>query len=222
MKKHILALLGEKFRGERKDGLQVLAGMLAMQAKTEEDASALVDGLSPDEVKAFIKEYRSDVDRETSEAIKKAMSKKPKADEPEPQEVGEPNEGTEPQPRGKKSLADMIADAVKQAVEPLQAEIQATKVEKQTQQRLQLVEEALKDCRDEHFAAQTRKSYQRMTFADEESFTAYLDELKTDANAASQRIADMGLSGFGRTPLGGNTNVKPSAEEVDKILGHIG
>ena len=38
MKKTILALLVAKFQGVRKDGLSVMAGILALQAATEEEA----------------------------------------------------------------------------------------------------------------------------------------------------------------------------------------
>ena len=70
MKKEILALLTAKFAGVRKDGLEHLARVLALQATTEEEAAALVEKLTDTMVNNFVKEYRSDVDRETTLARK--------------------------------------------------------------------------------------------------------------------------------------------------------
>ena len=58
MKKTILALLVAKFQGVRKDGLSVMAGILALQAATEEEAKTLVDKLTDAQVNEFIKDYR--------------------------------------------------------------------------------------------------------------------------------------------------------------------
>ena len=70
MKKTILALLVAKFQGARKDGLNVLAGILALQASTEDEAKALVEKITEAQVNEFIKDYRKDVDKEVSESNK--------------------------------------------------------------------------------------------------------------------------------------------------------
>lgn len=70
MKKEIFALLTAKFSGVRKDGLEHLARLLTLQATTEEEAAALVEKLTETQVCNFVKEYRSDVDRETTSARK--------------------------------------------------------------------------------------------------------------------------------------------------------
>lgn len=70
MKKEIFALLTAKFSGVRKDGLEHLARVLTLQTTTEEEAAALVEKLTETQVCDFVKEYRSDVDRETTSARK--------------------------------------------------------------------------------------------------------------------------------------------------------
>ena len=59
MKKKILALLIAKFSGVRKDGLEILAGVLALQATTDDEAKGIVDKLTDAQVNDFVKDYRS-------------------------------------------------------------------------------------------------------------------------------------------------------------------
>ena len=68
MKDKIIALLVAKFAGVRKDGLARLAGALALNATTEEEAGALVEKLTKEQVDDYIKDYRKDVDKEVSES----------------------------------------------------------------------------------------------------------------------------------------------------------
>lgn len=69
MKGKILSLLENKFQGARKDGLSILAGVLAMTASDEETAQKVVDALTADQVKDFISDYRKGADSETTKAI---------------------------------------------------------------------------------------------------------------------------------------------------------
>ena len=62
MKETILQLLENKFQGARKDGLNILAGVLAMTATDEETAQKVVDSLTADQVKNFIVDFRKSAD----------------------------------------------------------------------------------------------------------------------------------------------------------------
>jgi len=66
MKEKIIALLTAKFAGTRKDTLAQIARMMAMQATTEEEAQALVDAITKEQVTEFEREFRADVDREVT------------------------------------------------------------------------------------------------------------------------------------------------------------
>ena len=70
MKEKILALLQAKFAGVRKDGLNHLARSLALQATNEEEASALIEKLTKEQVETFVKEYRAEVDKRFLEGNK--------------------------------------------------------------------------------------------------------------------------------------------------------
>lgn len=212
LKEQIVPLLSERFKGERKDGLALLAGTIALQAKSLEEAQSLIDNLGADEVKSFIKDYRSEVDRETTEAIRKAKANI----EPKPKKEGE-----DPQGEGintENNLAELIQQAVSKELQPLQAKIKDFEAEKQAGNRLALVQEALKNCKDEHFAQSTLKNYQRMHFADDDAFGSFVTELKADVDGANQRIADQGLGGLPKPfiPQGGDGKV--SKEVLDSIL----
>ena len=64
----ILALLQTKFVGARKDGLEQLAGAIALQCTTKDEAQAIIDKLSDEKVKGFITDWRKKTDAEISKA----------------------------------------------------------------------------------------------------------------------------------------------------------
>ena len=68
--KMILALLAAKFPGVRKDGLNMLARLMALQTETEDEAKAAVERLTRDGVDAFVRDFRSDVDKEVSDGTR--------------------------------------------------------------------------------------------------------------------------------------------------------
>ena len=63
--------------------------------------------------------------------------------------------------------------------------------------RLQALEDALKDCKDENFKAQTLKDFGRMSFASDDDFNEYLSGKTADVKTANQRVADDALRGGG-------------------------
>ena len=66
----ILALLQEKFAGERKDGLTQLAAFIGLNAANIEEATEVVGNLTADKVSKFVKDYRSRTDAEIAKANK--------------------------------------------------------------------------------------------------------------------------------------------------------
>lgn len=123
MKETILALLIAKFSGERKDGLTQLAGSLALQAETKEEAQALVEKLTQPKVTDFIKDWRSGVDKEITTATKTAEEKlKEKFDFVE-KGKSDPDPATEP-PKGDDDIDAKIQAAVQAAVTPLTQKLQ--------------------------------------------------------------------------------------------------
>lgn len=201
MKEKILALLMAKFSGVRKDVLNQMARVFALQVATEDEAKTLVDKVTDAQVNEFMKEYRADVDREVSESnkafesnLKKkfdfvAKSGEPNKNEPDPKQ-GEPTD-----------LATVIRTAVSEATKPLQERLDRLDGENAAKARLQQLNEKLNGCKDENFKAQTLKDFARMKFETDDEFAEYLTDKSKDIETANQNVADIALRGGSGSPL---------------------
>lgn len=197
MKKTILALLVAKFQGARKDGLNVLAGILALQASTEDEAKSLVEKITDAQVNEFIKDYRKDVDKEVSESNKTFetnLRKKYDFKEKETEPGGDPNKNPE-------NLAEIVKAAVAAAVKPFEEKLSGYETKNIADSRLAKLNEKLNECKDETFKAQTLKDFARMTFANDDDFTQYLNDKTTDIANANQNVANAALGGASGKPL---------------------
>ena len=197
MKKTILALLVAKFQGARKDGLNVLAGILALQASTEDEAKALVEKITDAQVNEFIKDYRKDVDKEVSESNKTFetnLRKKYDFKEKETEPGGDPNKNPE-------NLAEIVKAAVAAAVKPFEEKLSGYETKNLADTRLAQLNEKLNGCKDETFKAQTLKDFARMTFANDDDFTQYLNDKTADIATANQNMANAALGGASGKPL---------------------
>ena len=195
MKKTILALLVAKFQGARKDGLNVLAGILALQASTEDEAKALVEKITDAQVNEFIKDYRKDVDKEVSESNKTFETNLRKKYDFKEKEV-EP--GNDP---SKNDIAEIVKAAVAAAVKPFEEKLSGYETKNIADSRLAKLNEKLHDCKDETFKAQTLKDFARMTFANDDDFTQYLNDKTADIATANQNMANAALGGASGKPL---------------------
>lgn len=201
MKDKILALLIAKFAGVRKDGLAQLAGAISLQAEIEDDATALVEKFSLEKVNNFVKDWRSDVDKEVSTSTKTfETTLKEKYDLVEKKEP-DPNPNPNPNPNPT-DIAAIVADAIAKAVTPLQQQLAGFKGQEVNKTRLQTLESKLVDV-PESFKAQKLKDFGRMNFETDESFNEYLTEFETDITAFNQELADKGLAGHGKPFMGG-------------------
>ena len=197
MKKTILALLVAKFQGARKDGLNVLAGILALQASTEDEAKALVEKITDAQVNEFIKDYRKDVDKEVSESNKTFETNLRKKYDFKEKEV-EP--GNDPS-KNPNDIAEIVKAAVAAAVKPFEEKLSGYETKNIADSRLAKLNEKLNDCKDETFKAQTLKDFARMTFANDDDFTQYLNDKTADIATANQNMANVALGGASGKPL---------------------
>ena len=197
MKKTILALLVAKFQGARKDGLNVLAGILALQASTEDEAKALVEKITDAQVNDFIKDYRKDVDKEVSESNKTFETNLRKKYDFKEKEV-EP--GNDPS-KNPNDIAEIVKAAVAAAVKPFEEKLSGYETKNIADSRLAKLNEKLNDCKDETFKAQTLKDFARMTFANDDEFTQYLNDKTADIATANQNMANAALGGASGKPL---------------------
>lgn len=197
MKKIILALLVAKFQGARKDGLNVLAGILALQASTEDEAKALVEKITDAQVNEFIKDYRKDVDKEVSESNKTFETNLRKKYDFKEKEVEPGNKPSE----NPNDIAEIVKAAVAAAVKPFEEKLSGYETKNIADSRLAKLNEKLNDCKDETFKAQTLKDFARMTFANDDDFTQYLNDKTADIATANQNVANAALGGASGKPL---------------------
>ena len=197
MKKTILALLVAKFQGARKDGLNVLAGILALQASTEDEAKALVEKITDAQVNDFIKDYRKDVDKEVSESNKTFETNLRKKYDFKEKEV-EP--GNDPS-KNPNDIAEIVKAAVAAAVKPFEEKLSGYETKNIADSRLAQLNEKLNGCKDETFKAQTLKDFARMKFETDDEFAEYLKDKETDIVTANQNVANAALGGASGKPL---------------------
>lgn len=206
--KMILALLVAKFPGVRKDGLNMLARLMALQTETEDEAKAAVERLTRDGVDAFVRDFRSDVDKEVSdgtrtfeENLRRKFDLVEKQSEPRADEV---KPKADPMPKKREGadaevdLQAVVANAVANAVKPFKEQLERYERGKVNQSRLQALTDRLNACKDESFRAKALKDFGRMTFDTEEAFNEYLTDTETDVVDANKRMADAKLAGMGR------------------------
>lgn len=200
MKEKILALLIAKFSGARKDGLAQMATMLSLQAEKEEDATALVEKLTDEKVNNFIKDWRSDVDKEVSEA-KKSIETNLKKKYDFVEKKAEEDDPSKKNPSGGDDIKAMIKAAVAEVVTPLQQELAGFKGENVRATRLQALQAKLTDV-PESFKTQKLSDFSRMSFENDEQFNEYLQATETGIKAFNQELADKGLGSTGKPILG--------------------
>lgn len=203
----IVALLETQFPGVRKDGLNQLARVIAIQVNTKEEATGIVGKLTAEAVAKFIADWRKDADAEIDKANKtreENLRKKYDFVEKKPEEEG----GTPPAQAGTLDAATvqtMITNAVKEATKGLQSEVMSLQSAAVTANRRETLVKELADV-PEAYKAKVLKDFDRVAklggFADENAFNEYLTETKNDVAAFGQELADRGLSLHEKPVLG--------------------
>lgn len=193
----ILALLTAKYTGVRKDGLQALARVMAIQCVSEDEAKTAIEKLTDAQVNDFVKGYRADVDKEVSTSIKTnedSLRKKFDFVEKKIEPGNPPVPPTNPQPG---DMAELIKQAVAAAIAPINERIAGFDAKNIADTRLSQLNAKLAECKDETFKAQTLKDFARMSFADDAAFAEYLNEKATDIATANQNAANNAMRGTG-------------------------
>lgn len=203
-KEQILALLEKTFPGVRKDGLNHIANTLAMTVTTEEEANAAVGKLTADSVNSFITDWRRDADAEIDKANQtRETNLRKKYDFVEKQQ-GAGGTPTPPAPGGALDAAaiqNIVTEAVKAATTPLLQEVATLKGNATNANHRELLVKELGDVSDS-YKAKVLKDFDRMGFNDEQGFTEYLNDTKTDVATFKQEIADKGLGQQGKPNFG--------------------
>ena len=120
----LIALLTAKFSGVRKDGLAQLAKSLVYTVTTEEEAQALVEKLTDQQVTEFVKDWRKEIDAEVSRGVQTAegnFKKKYKVEDPNPNP--NPSPDPNPNPNNPVDINATIQKAIQDAVKPFQEKL---------------------------------------------------------------------------------------------------
>ncbi len=209
----MIALLMGRFSGVRKDGLAQLAKSLLLQVTTDEEAQALVEKLSDQQVTEFVKDWRKEVDSEVNKGIDTYKKKNPaqkkeeeKGDDPDPSKTTDPAD-----------IATIVSNAIAAQLKPLQDELSNYKAADVNKQRRETLEGKLKDA-PEKFKSKILKDYDRMNFETEEVFNEYLTETETDLTEFNQDLANQGLGLFPKPGQGGKGKTDEVPAEVAAFI----
>lgn len=197
MKDKILKLLESKFQGTRKDGLATLAGVLSLTATTDEAAAAAVDALTADAVSNFVTEFRKAADAEITKATKTAeenlrqkydfveKGKKPQPPEPDKQNPPAPN----------------FEEALKEAMKPYLAEIEALKGANVKATRRGKLEKAI-EAAPASVKDLMLENFDNTTFNDDTAYEEYLAKATEKATTMAQELSNNQLGNLGRPQFG--------------------
>lgn len=197
MNKIILEALTAKFEGVNAEVLTRVADKLATKATTEEEAKALAEGVS----------FQDLLDRYADYRVQQASSKQPK---PAPQEPKPAPAPQEPKPNNEPS--DVLPEWAKE----LKAELESYKAQEANAKRLGKLKDILKEL-PESLRGRYERDFSRLTFKDDADFTQWVEELTPDVSSILEDYKKMG--GSVTNPKGGGGNQEPtiSAELQKKI-----
>lgn len=197
MNKIILEALTAKFEGVNAEILTRVAEKLATKATTEEEAKALADGVS----------FQDLLDRYADYRVQQASSKQPKPAPQEPKPAPAPQEPKQPN-----EPSDVLPEWAKE----LKAELESYKAQEVNAKRLGKLKDILKEL-PESLRGRYERDFSRLTFKDDEDFTQWVEELTPDVSSILEDYKKMG--GSVTNPKGGGGNQEPtiSAELQKKI-----
>lgn len=197
MNKIILEALTAKFEGVNAEILTRVAEKLATKATTEEEAKALAEGVS----------FQDLLDRYGDYRAQQASSKQPKPAPQEPKPAPAPQEPKQPN-----EPSDVLPEWAKE----LKAELESYKAQEANAKRLGKLKDILKEL-PESLRGRYERDFSRLTFKDDEDFTQWVEELTPDVSSILEDYKKMG--GSVTNPKGGGGNQEPtiSAELQKKI-----
>lgn len=197
MNKIILEALTAKFEGVNAEILTRVAEKLATKATTEEEAKALAEGVS----------FQDLLDRYADYRVQQASSKQPKPAPQEPKPTPAPQEPKQPN-----EPSDVLPEWAKE----LKEELESYKAQEANAKRLGKLKDILKEL-PESLRGRYERDFSRLTFKDDEDFTQWVEELTPDVSSILEDYKKMG--GSVTNPKGGGGNQEPtiSAELQKKI-----
>ena len=215
----ILALLQAKFAGARRDGLENLAGAIALQCSTKEEAQAIIDKLSDEKVKGFITDWRKKADAEITKATathEKGLREKYDFAEKSTGGEGGAGNGGGQQSAGGELTLEAIGKLIDQRLEGVVTTFSAKEAAKGYRATF---EQALDKAglKGRQRDMMLRNFDRANTFKSADEFNAYMEEAQGDIDAIKQEQADAGL-GSQAKPLFGAVNKEGVSTAVADFL----
>jgi hypothetical protein len=221
MKDLIFALLTESFTGVRKDGLKQLARILALQASTQEEAEALVEKLTKEQVNHFIREFRIDVDKEVHDSKKKYETNLKKnielVEKKNDLNPAQNDDDCQEKEEDTSRITAMVKATLEAELTPLKQELASFKTNETVKTRLQSLNDKLTGCKDETFKTKALKDFIRMKFDTDDEFHEYLSDTEKDILTANQQVADAALGSQGK-PLFTQKNERGVSQGVAQYV----
>lgn len=210
----ILALLQTKFVGARKDGLEQLAGAIALQCTTKDEAQAIIDKLSDEKVKGFITDWRKKTDAEISKAT--ATHEKSLRDKYDFAEKTNPEGGNGGAGEGGELTLEAISKLIETKLEGVVTTFSAKEAAKGYRATFEqeLDKAGVKGRQREMML---RNFDRANTFKTPDEFNTYLAEAQGDIDAIKQEQADAGLGGQAK-PIFGAVNKDGVSAAVEQFL----
>ena len=213
MKKKIIEALKLKFEGVSDAIIERMAEKLAKTVTNEDGIQPAVDAVT---FQSFLESYGDSRASEASQtAIKNYEGKyslkdgKPVKQEPKQEPAPAQTNGTTDVPAWAQALID--------ANKVLSDKLTALEGKNTANKRLELLKAALKDI-PETISKSQLKQFERMSFADDNDFEKWIEEVKTDTSAIAEamKTSGAGVGGTkGSTPGAGG---EPSKEDIDEIV----
>lgn len=211
----IVALLGQKFPGVRKDALQSMAGVIALQAEDEAAAQRIVDQMTAENVQRFAQTYRSNIDREiqqSNQTYEQNLRNKYNFVEKQQQQQQQ-----QQQPGGPLTLDQMKA-LFAETIAPLTQRMDAYEQQRIGTTRRETYVGKLKEAKiSEAMVDMMMSQFDRMTFKDDAEFNSFLETSQPAIDKLSQQMADQALRND-RTPGFSTVNQEGVSSAVASFL----
>ena len=215
----ILALLQTKFAGARKDGLETLAGAIALQCSTKDEAQTVIDKLSDEKVKGFITDWRKKADAEISKATathEKGLREKYDFSE-KSNGGGEGGAGNGGQPS---AGGELTLEAIGKLIDKRLEGVVTTFSAKEAARGYRVTFEQALDkagLKGRQRDMMLRNFDRVNSFKTADDFNAYMEEAQGDIDAIKQEQADAGL-GAQAKPFFGAVNKEGVSNAVADYL----
>lgn len=205
----IVALLVKKFPGMRKDALQNMAGVIALQVEDESAAQTIVDQMTAENVQKFVQKFRSDIDREiqqSNQTLETNLRNKYNFVEKQQQQQQQQLSGP--------LTFEQLQEAMNKVMAPLTQRLDAIDQKNLTATRREMYVGKLKEAKlSDAVINMMTQQFDLMKFETDEAFNTFLESSKPNIDALAQQNQNETLRND-RTPGSANTNEQGVSQAV--------